>query len=132
METRARLNAVFPIGDTDPQNLPVPDVGQAIPFYTDRLGFTLQPSEDDPATAAVLVRDSVRLRLARSDADPEQASCYIDVTDLDALHREYLAQGVNVSEHITAMDYDAKQYRVFWAKDEDGICYCLGTPLPAA
>lgn len=127
METDARLNAVHPIGDSDPQNMPVLDATRAATFYADHLGFAVASSEVGPPAAAVLARDGVTLRLVENGADPEQASCYIDVTNLDALHREYQAQGVHVSEGITEMDHEGKRYRVFWLKDEDGLCYCLGT-----
>ena len=129
MPPNVRLNAVHPIGASDPLNMPVADVSRAAPFYTERLGFALLGTEGEPPTAARLGRDGVVLRLAQTGEDPEQASCYIDVTGLDGLHQEYLARGVNVSERITEMNHDGKPYRVFWLKDEDGLCYCLGTPL---
>lgn len=128
MPSDIRLNAIHPIGRTDPQNMPVADVARAIPFYTDKLGFVLRGTEGEPPTAARLGRDAAELRLVQNGEDPEQASCYIDVTGLDALHGEYRAQGVDVSEHITGMTHEGRPSRVFWLKDEDGLCYCLGTP----
>lgn len=128
MPSDIRLNAVYPIGQTDPQNMPVADVARAVSFYTSKLDFALLEIEGEPPTAARLGRDDVELRLAQTGEDPEQASCYLDVTGLDALHKEYRAQGVHVSEHVTEMTHEGRPLRVFWLKDEDGLCYCLGTP----
>lgn len=128
MPSDIRLNAVYPVGQTDPLNMPVADVARAVPFYTGKLGFVLRETEGEPPTAVRLGRDGVVLRLAQTGEDPEQASCYLDVTGLDALHGEYRAQGLNVSEHVTEMTHEGRPLRVFWLKDDDGLCYCLGTP----
>jgi hypothetical protein len=29
---------------------------------------------------------------------------------------------------MTEMIHEGQLYRVFWLKDDDGLCYCLGTP----
>ncbi len=52
MPSDIRLNAIHPIGETNPQNMPVADVARAIPYYTDKLGFTLRETEGEPPTAA--------------------------------------------------------------------------------
>lgn len=120
--TTIRFQSVSPIGSTDPLNLPVADVQQAAAFYTTRMGFTRQPPG-----AATLVRDDVTLAFAENGEDPEQASCYIAVSDVDALQAEYQNSGVNVTP-VSETEYGSRRYRVFWAKDPDGICYCIGTP----
>lgn len=126
MSETLEFQRIAPIGDTDPQNLPVSDVESATRYYTDTLGFTVDRYEGAPPQAVVLRRDDVELRLAVTGADPEQASCYIGVSDIDALHREYQAAGAKVSENVEPMEYGGKSYRVIWVKDIDGICYCIG------
>ena len=42
MSQNAIYTSIHPIGDTDPQNLPVPSIAQAAPFYLERMGFTLR------------------------------------------------------------------------------------------
>ncbi len=115
--------SITPIGDTDPLDLPVADAAQAAEFYRDRLGF--QVLELEP-TAATVVRDDVTLRLAQNGGDPEQASCYLGLSDVDAVQREYSAQGV--AGDVAEMEHGGVTYRVIWVRDPDGICYCLGQP----
>ena len=115
--------SVSPIGDTDPLDLPVADAARAAEFYRDRLGF--QVLELEP-TAATVVRNDVTLRLAQNGGDSEQASCYIGVSDIDAVQREYQAQGV--TGEVSQMQHDGTTYRVIWVRDPDGLCYCIGQP----
>ncbi len=122
----AMFLSVTPIGDTDPLDLPVADAARAAEFYRDRLGF--QTLELEPA-AATVARDDVTLRLAQNGGDPEQASCYLGVSDIDAVQREYYGQGV--AGDIAEMEHDGTRYRVIWVRDPDGICYCVGQPKEA-
>lgn len=125
--TTVQFQSVSPIGSTDPLNLPVADAQKAIEFYTTSMGFT-QPYTDNLETQPVrLVRDSVTLGFAENGGDPEQASCYLAVSDVGNLQAEYEDKGVNVTQ-VSEMEHEGKQYRVFWAKDPGGICYCIGTP----
>jgi hypothetical protein len=41
MAQHAAFTGVFPIGATDPEALPVKELGPAIGYYTQVLGFTL-------------------------------------------------------------------------------------------
>ena len=50
------------------------------------------------------------LRLAQNGGDPEQASCYIGVRDVDAVHREFLDRGAGVSEQVGDMEHDGAAY----------------------
>ena len=127
MEPVALFESVSPIGDTDPMDLPVADVHRAIAYYQDKLGFGVTTLE---AGAATLARDAVTLRLAQNGGDPEQASCYLGVSDVDAVHRELQHRGAGVSEAVSDMTHDGKTYRVIWLRDPDGLCYCVGQPKP--
>jgi len=123
MDTTASFLSVSPIGDTDPLDMPVADVHQAVIYYQDKLGFHVETLEPGSAT---LTRDAVTLRLAQNGGDPEQASCYIGVRDVAAVHRELLDSGAGVSERVGDMEHDGKTYRVIWLRDPDGLCYCIG------
>ena len=85
------FRAVGPIGDTDTDALPVKEIGPAVGYYTQCLGFTLVSQGE---TTAVLRRDDVQIGLAANGRDPEQASCWFSVGDVDALWREYEAKGI--------------------------------------
>jgi hypothetical protein len=124
-DQRATYNAVSPIGETDPKNLPVPDLESALPFYEQALGFTVRSRSRSPYPSAVIVRDGVEMLLAENGGDPEQASCYISVSDVDLAYRELWDRGVNPTD-IRTDNHAGKKYRVFFVRAPDGLCYCLG------
>ena len=119
------FKAVGPIGDTDPNALPVKEIGPAVGYYTQCLGFLLVSKD---RTTAVLKRDDVQIGLAVNGRDPDQASCWFSVNDVDALWHEFdskcIAPGI-----IDEQEYDGKPYRVFFAKDPYGVCFCFTHPL---
>src|SRR5437773_8347305 len=78
----------------DHMNLPVADVGAAVPFYETVLGFRVMSRSDTPHKAAVLARDAVQIRLAENGGDPTQDGCAFHVTDLAALFAEFKANGL--------------------------------------
>src|SRR4051794_26039988 len=83
MPMTSRFTAVYPISGEDPAALPVRDIGPAVEFYTNALGFTAVPQDD---RTAVVQRDGVRLGLVRKpDHTPAEAgSCCFAASDLDA------------------------------------------------
>src|SRR5438105_4167626 len=87
-----QLKAVFPIGDGDTKAVPVKELGPAIRFYTQVLGFSVVTKDQ---SSAVLKRDDVEMRLvAKEDHDPGRAgSFYFDVSDLEALRQELEGKG---------------------------------------
>ena len=125
METTAQFLSVSPIGDTDPLDLPVADVQRAVTYYQEKLRFRVETREPGAAT---LTRGAVTLRLAQNGGDPEQASCYIGVRDVEAVHQEFLASGAGISERLGDMEHEGTSYRVIWLRDPDGLCYCIGQP----
>jgi hypothetical protein len=78
------FKAAGPIGDTDIDALPVEEIGPAVGYYTQCLGFTLVSKD---GTTARLRLDDVQIGLAVNGRDPEQASCWFSVGDVDALWR---------------------------------------------
>lgn len=118
------FESVSPIGDTDVNALPVKDIDAALDFYTRVLGFTLVSRQD---AAATLKRDTAVIGLAINGADPEQASAYFGVSDVEALRNELDAQGTDLSP-LRVDDHDGKKYRVFFAREPHGVCFCFGQP----
>ena len=119
------FNSVHPIGDTDTSALPVREIGPAIGYYTRVLGFEVVSRGDDQA---VLRRDSAEIGLATNGADPEQASCYFEVSDVEALREELAAAGIDPSP-LRMDEYGGKRYQVFFAKEPYGVCFCFGKQL---
>jgi hypothetical protein len=122
MTQHAAFTAVFPIGDTDPAALPVKELGPAIGYYTQVLGFTLVHKA---ASAARLQRDAVQIGVAVNGQDPEQASCYFAVTDVAALRAELASKGIEPTE-VQRDEPDGRSVLVFFAKEPYGVCFCFG------
>jgi lactoylglutathione lyase len=125
MENRSTYNSVFPIGDADPQNLPVGDLEASVDYYQEALGFAVKSRSASPHQSAVLMRDAIEIGLAENGGDPEQASCYIGVSDVDLAREELTAKGLDVSA-IRTDEHNGKTYRVFFLRAPDGLCYCFG------
>jgi hypothetical protein len=119
------FKAVGPIGETDTNALPVKELGPAVGYYTQCLGFSLVSKE---RTTAALKRDDVQIGLAVNGQDPEQASCWFSVGNVDALWHELDAKGISPGI-IDEREFDGKRYRVFFAKEPFGVCFCFTHPL---
>jgi lactoylglutathione lyase len=125
MPGRVYFRAVGPIGETDIGALPVKEIGPAVGYYTQCLGFALVSKD---GTTARLRRDDVEIGLAVNGRDPEQASCWFSVGDIDALWREYDARGIGPGI-IDEQKHDGRPFRVFFAKEPYGVCFCFTQPL---
>ena len=119
------FKAAGPIGGTDINALPVKEIGPAVGYYTQCLGFRLVSKD---ATTARLKRDDVEIGLAVNGRDPEQASCWFSVGDVDVLHCEYDAKGIAPGV-IDEQEFGGKPLRVFFAKEPFGVCFCFTHPL---
>jgi hypothetical protein len=128
MDHSVHFKAVYPIGATDTQALPVKEIGPAVGYYTQVLGFSVVAKGGG---TVLLKRGDVQIGLAVNGADPEQASCYFAVSDVDALHRELDAKGIEPSE-IGVQEHEGRRYRVFFAKEPYGVCFCFGRPAESA
>lgn len=124
MSGRVFFSGVYPIGATDVNELPVKHLGSAIGYYTCVLGFSAVSREEK---RAVLRRDEARIGLAENGQDPEQASCYFDVSDVEALRRELETKGIEPTA-IRLDEHEGKQYRVCFAREPYGVCFCFGQP----
>ncbi len=74
---------VFPLGDTAPDALPAEQIGPAV-GYAHCLGFSLVAKDQQ---SAILRHGNVEIGVGRGGEDPEQASCYFAVSDVEALWR---------------------------------------------
>jgi len=93
-------------------------------YYTQVLGFSVVSRDGNKA---VLRRDEAQIGLARNGEDPEQASCYFSVSDVEALRRELEARGIEPSP-LRVDEHGGEKYRVFFAKEPYGVCFCFGQP----
>jgi hypothetical protein len=125
MTTKAVYKGIFPIGDSDPRNMPVVNLDQSIKYY-EGLGFQKKAQSENPYPSVVIARDGIEIGLAVNGGDPEQASCYIAVDDVELARQELVAQQADVSEIRTDRQGDST-YRVFFLKDNEGLCFCLGS-----
>lgn len=116
---------VSPIGDTNVNALPVSSMGSAIGYYAHVLGFTVMSMTE---RSAVLRRDTVEIGIAENDTDPEQASCYFGVSDVDALRAEYSAAQLAPSA-MRVDDHNGKRFRVFFVREPYGVCFCFGQEI---
>ena len=107
--------------------LPVADVDAAVSFYERVLGFHVVSRSETPHKSAVLARDAVQMALVENGGDPTQDGCAFHVTNLDALHAEFEANGVPKKEKPfgTERRGDAA-WRVFYVVAPDGLCFWFG------
>ena len=90
---------------------------------------------DDEADMRLLVEAVIKraneglkvVGLATNGADPEQASCYFSVSDVEALRRELDARGIEPSP-VSVQKHEGREYRIFFAKEPYGVCFCFGEP----
>jgi lactoylglutathione lyase len=110
----------------DAMNLPVADVDAALPFYVEKMGFTVVDRSDEPVKKTVLERDSVQFAIAENGGDPEQDGCAFHTDDAHGLRESFRANGINVSEIKTEARDDGSKFQVFFAIAPDGLCYWFG------
>jgi catechol 2,3-dioxygenase-like lactoylglutathione lyase family enzyme len=116
----------------DNMNLPVPDLGAALPFYETVLGFSVVSRSEAPHKAAVLARDQVRLGLAENGGDSTQDGCAFHVKDLESLFAEFKANGLGKAPSAFDIEeHDGVAWKVFYVVAPDGLCYWFGERQPA-
>ncbi|HEY7309174.1 MAG TPA: VOC family protein [Gemmataceae bacterium] len=106
---------------------PVRALEPHVAFYTGVLGFTLAGRDEQ---SAALKRDGVLLELVVTPGHAPAASgwCYCDVSDVEALHQEFLDGGAT-PEAIELQEYGGKRFRLFFLKEDyDNYCFCFGEP----
>ena len=90
--------------------MPCDDVGAAVAYYRDVLGFTVNYSQHD---IGVMDRDRVRLLLiARTERHRGIGSCYIYVEDADRLHAELSKSGAKVADAPVSRPWGLREFHV--------------------
>lgn len=92
--------------------LAVPDVADAVAFYTTKLGFATGFTWGDPPTFAGVNLGHVQLFLQQGTPSPGGSSVYFVVEDADALYDFHRATGVEIAEPIDDRDYGLRDYTV--------------------
>jgi lactoylglutathione lyase len=111
----------------DNMNLPVRDLGAALPFYESVLGFRVISRSDTPHKSAVLARDQIEMRLAENGGDPAQDGCAFHVTDLETLVAEFQSHGLDKAKpELKIEQHGGVAWRVFYVVAPDGLCYWFG------
>lgn len=90
----------------------VEDILAAVDFYTNRLGFSLGFTWEDPPTFAGLNLGEVQIFLAQGKPDPRGFSVQFVVGDADELFEFHRANGVEVVEPPDDRPYGLRDYAV--------------------
>jgi catechol 2,3-dioxygenase-like lactoylglutathione lyase family enzyme len=112
----------------------VHDVVTTAEYYRDVLGFKILGYFLDPPVFAMVARDEVEIHIGKADADSEikvnesirkglGTDAYIFVSDINALHQEFLKNGVEIVEGPIKRVYDCVEITI---KDCDGFKLVFG------
>lgn len=107
--------------------LVVSDIGAAVEFYTNKLGFTLGFTWGEPPTFAGVNLDRVQIFLQQGEPRPEDvAAASFLVGDADELYAFHREQGVEIAEPLDDRPYGIRDYAV---RDLDGHYLSFGHHL---
>lgn len=104
----------------------VRDVVKAASYHTDKLGFTADRFWGEPPMFTIARRDGISLMLNQVAASDQfgpngdydgRFSAYVDVSDADALHAEYQANGADIVCEPEDQPYMMREFQV---RDLDG------------
>jgi catechol 2,3-dioxygenase-like lactoylglutathione lyase family enzyme len=93
-------------------SISVPDVREAIDFYTTQLGFVEAFTDGDPPGFAGMILGRVQIFLERGTPNPHGCAMYFVVGDADELLAFHRAQGVQVLVPIGDRPYELRDYTV--------------------
>ena len=84
-------------------SLEVGDLGAALAFLTDVVGFTAHVVEGEPPMFAIIGEGPAEIALVEVDepAIPEGAACYVTVTDLGGVIERIAAAGIELDVPLT-------------------------------
>lgn len=111
----------------------VKDVVKTAEFYRDKLSFTILSYFLDPPVYAMLERDNVELHFGKADGDTMQTNeavrrglggdVYIWTDDLDSLHKELIANSVEIVEGPVKRVYGSTEITI---RDCNGFTIVFG------
>jgi uncharacterized glyoxalase superfamily protein PhnB len=103
------------------------DVGAALAYYRDVLGFAVDFTWGKPPTYAGLQLGPACLHLAQSTRKERGRVCFF-CEGLDELYRDFEAKGAKITQPITVEPYNMRE---FWVADLDGNELVFGEPTRA-
>lgn len=116
----------------DAMALPVANVDEAVPFYTDVLGFEVISRNDSPIRSILLARPNVQMQINENGSDPTQDGCAFEVTDVETALNEFKGNGLAKELSDIAIEKnDGGSWRVFFIIAPDGLCFWIGEKQPA-
>ena len=111
----------------------VRDVSRASAFFRDSLGFAIDFLYGKPPFYGAVSRDGVCLHLRHVDEplfavmaarEPSLILATIEVSDVQALHAEFAARGVDIAQSIETHDWGGTDFHV---RDSDGNVFSFVT-----
>ena len=108
--------------------LVVPDIAEAVEFYTNKLGFRLAFTwGGEPPSFAGINLGGVQIFLEKGTPSPmDGCSVYFLVEDADELYEFHRANGVEIAQSIDDREYGIRDYIV---RDSNGYYLCFGHHL---
>ncbi|MBT34119.1 MAG: glyoxalase [Thalassobius sp.] len=110
--------------------LPVSHIDEAIVFYTEKLGFHLNFTWNEPIDYAILKKGEVNIHLSRRKDAPKPdsmySSIYIFVHDAEMVYNNFKSKGVTIVSPLCETDYGMKEFDI---KDTEGYVLSFGESL---
>lgn len=114
----------------------VRDVVAAANHYRDALGFSYDRFWGEPPGFVMLRRDGLTLMLKQAEdtahvvphwkVSPGMWNAYFWVTNVDALHAEYVRRGANIDYDLCDKEYGCREFGI---QDLDGHDIGFGQPV---
>ncbi len=92
--------------------LAVREIGEAIEFYTTKLGFKVGFTWGEPPTFAGINLDHVQIFLQQGTPNPGASSVYFLVGNADELYDFHRANGVEIAEPPGDREYGIRDYSI--------------------
>lgn len=107
------------------------EIPRTLAYYADKLGFACRGTWQDPPVYAIVARDdhAIHFRCSASPLHPDKyeeelLDAYLFVDDVDMLHAEYAAKGVEFARGLADMPWGCREFVV---KDCDGRLLAFGS-----
>lgn len=106
--------------------LPVQDFQRAMAHYQEQLGFQKRWDWGEPANFGCVERNDVSLFLSAGTAAATPSAVFIDVEEVDTLHREYVRSGATILENPDNKPWGSREMLV---EDCEGNRLRLASPI---
>ena len=117
-DTEPKFEGISPL-------FPVSDVGAALAFYCERLGFEVGWTWSEPPTLANVCRGDIDITLALEPSKAGAGEAYVYLSGVDDYYAELRARGVAVGE----LDDRTYGMRDFALVDPDGNRLVFGAAI---